>query len=413
MSVESPAETSSAAARTPSALSDAQRRRSIVFLLLAVGAVGFAMTLQMGLNANFVGQEMKLSGLQQGLLETFRETCGITALAVLALLAGMPEPLVGAAMLVLLAAGLGSYAFVTTYAWLVLASLVWSQGLHVWMPLPHSMALAVAEPGRAGRRLGQVAAAGSIGSAAGLVVAWALNHAGVPIRPLWLLGGAAAMVGAACCLGIYRRIKAPGERLIFRRRYALYYLLCFLEGWRKQIFLAFAGFMLVRRHGTPLSTMLMLWMAIQVTNWFGAPVVGRLIDRFGERPMLVIYYTAMALVFVGYASLDNPAVLYVLFVADSAFFMFAMALTTYVNRIAPPEEHTATLSMGVAMNHVAAVTMPLVGGLLWELAGYRWAFMVGALVAAASVGVAMLVPTGRGCATPGHGAGTRSDVGNP
>jgi len=393
VSVESPLQT--VPQHTPASrdsITPAQRRRSLVFLSLAVGAVGFAMTLQLGLNANFVGQEMKLTGLQQGLLETFRETCGITALLVLAVLAGLPEPLIGAVMLVLLGTGLSAYAFVRTYTWLVLASLVWSQGLHVWMPLPNSMALALAEPNRSGRRLGQIAAAGSIGSAAGLAIAWLLTRAGAPIRPLWLLAGAAAIVGALCCVGVFRRIKAPGERLVFRRRYGLYYLLCFLEGWRKQIFLAFAGFMLVRRHGTPLSTMLALWMAIQVCGWLGAPIVGRLIDRFGERPMLMVYYTAMTMVFVGYAAIDIPAVLYVLFVADSAFFVFAMALTTYVNRIAPPGEHTPTLSMGVAMNHVAAVLMPLIGGLLWELAGYRWAFVVGALVAAASVGVAMLVP---------------------
>ena len=28
-----------------------------------------------------------------------------------------------------------------------------------------------------------------------------------------------------------------------------------------------------------------------------------------------------------------------------------------------------TLSMGVAMNHVAAVTMPLVGGIVWKYLG--------------------------------------------
>jgi predicted MFS family arabinose efflux permease len=311
---------------------------------------------------------------------------------VLALLAGFAEPLIAAGMLTLLAIGLGAYAFVPDYLWVVLMSLVWSQGLHVWMPLPSSMALALAEPGRAGHRLGQVWAAGAAGSAAGLVVALSLNVAGVKIRPLWLIAGAAALVSAGACLGIPRQIKTPGPRLVFRREYGLYYLLCFLEGWRKQIFIAFAGFLLVKKYDTPLPTMLLLFICINAIGWFSSPIVGRVIDRIGERRVLVFYYASMVGVFVGYATVPNPYVLYVLFVMDSAFFVFAMALTTYVNRIAPQNEHTPTLSLGVAVNHVAAVTMPLVGGLLWKYAGYRWAFVVGAGAAAASIVAAIRVP---------------------
>ena len=371
---------------------DRRRQRGLFFLGLAVGSVGFCMAMQMGANSNFVADEMHLSGLQQGVLETFRESCGIIALGVLALLSGFAEPLVGAAMLILLAVGMGAYAFVPDYGWLVLASLVWSQGLHVWMPLPQSMTLALAEPGQAGRRLGQIGAAGAVGSGTGLVAAYVLHRLGVQIRPLFMVGGAAGLLAAAACLGIPRQIKTPGPRLVFRRSYWLYYLLSFLEGWRKQIFIAFAGYLLVKRFHTPLKTMLLLWMAIQAIGWAGSPHVGRLIDRVGERRVLVFYFACLTGFFAAYAVVENRALLYTLYVVDSAFFVFAMALTTYVNRIAPPAEHTATLSMGVAFNHIAAVTMPLVGGLLWKFAGYRWVFLLGAAAAAASILAALAVP---------------------
>jgi MFS family permease len=89
--------------------------------------------------------------------------------------------------------------------------------------------------------------------------------------------------------------------------------------------------------------------------------------------------------------IPSRPVLYVLFVADSVFFTLAMALTTFVNRIAPPAEHTPTLSMGVAMNHVAAVIMPFIGGILWTY-GYRWTFLAGAAAAALSILGALRVP---------------------
>ena len=372
---------------------NARRRRGFFFIGCAAAGVGMALSLQLGLNANFVADEMSLTGLQQGILETFRESCGILALGLLALLASCAEPRIGAAMLALMGVGLGAYHFVPNYTWLIIASLVWSQGFHVWAPLPGSMILALAEPGRAGYRLGQVQSAGAIGSAAGLVIALVLVWLGVEaIRPLYLLAGAAALLGGGACLGIPCDHKAARPRLIFRRRYGLYYLLTFLEGWRKQICIAFAGYLLVKQYHTPLSAMLALWLLAQMLGWFVAPRIGRWIDTVGERRALVLYYGVMAVLFSGYGFIENRGLLYALFVLDTVLFAFTMAQTTYINRIAPPSEHTATLSMGVAMNHIASVLMPLTGGMLWNYAGYRWAFLTGVAAALLSVGVSLYLP---------------------
>ncbi|HUU21097.1 MAG TPA: MFS transporter [Phycisphaerae bacterium] len=379
----------------------------MIFLSAAVAAVGFAIMLQMGLNANFLAGEMGISGFQMGMLEALRESCGILAFAILAILAGLAEPLIAALMLAIFAVGLGCYAAVPNYSWLLAVSVVWSQGLHVWMPLPNSMMLSLAEPGRTGRRLGQMRSAGAVGSALGLGVALVLTLSGITIRPMYVLAGAAALLAAAACLGVPRNIKTPGPRFVFRRRHGLFYLLSFLEGWRKQIFIAFAGFLLVKVYHTPLWTMLCLWMVVQGIGWFASPRVGKLIDRVGERRILMFYFAALTVFFCGYALVPNRYVLYGLFVVDNAFFVFAMALTTYVRRIAPASEHTPTLSMGVAMNHVAAVTMPLVGGFLWKYLGYQWAFFAGAAAAALSILAAMRVPPHPPQASDGHVDGAR------
>ena len=259
--------------------------RGLFFIGAAVALVGVTMAMQMGLNANFLSEDIGIDGRQIGMLEAARESCGILALAVLAVLAGFAEPLVGAAMLLLVGAGLGAYVFVHSFTWVLLMSLVWSQGLHVWMPLPNSMALALARPGRAGHRLGQIGAAGSAGFGLGLLAAFVLTKFHVAMRPMYVVAGATAVLAATACLGIHRNVKTPGPRLVFRRRYALFYLLSFLEGWRKQIFIAFAGFLLVERYETPLETILLLWLAIQAIGYVSAPRVGRLIDRVGERRM--------------------------------------------------------------------------------------------------------------------------------
>jgi hypothetical protein len=376
-------------------LSERDRRRGLLFVGIAAGFVGCALYLQMSLNNNFLVGEIGISGFQAGLLEAVRESMGILALGVLALIAGLAEPLIATLALVLVAAGLGAYAFVPSYATVMGMSVVWSLGFHVWAPLPSSMTLALAEPGMAGRRLGRVAASGALGSGIGLAIAFALTALGVRIRPLYVVAGAAGAVAAAACFGIPRGIKVPGPKFVFRRRYGMYYGLNFLEGWRKQIALAFGGFLLVKVYGAPLLVMLGLWGANQLIGYFAAPVVGRAIDRIGERKVLTLYYLLVSLFFVVYAFVRVREVLFAVYVLDNATFVFATGLTTYVNRIAPKSEHTPTLSMGVAFNHVASVTMPFLGGILWATLGYRWAFLVGIPAAVASIAIVQRLPGGR------------------
>lgn len=367
------------------------RRQGLLMIALAVGLVGFAMAIQIGLNTNFLREEFGVGGMGMGVIEAARESCGITALVLLALLAGLGEPLVAAAVLTVFAIGLGSYAFAPTFGWVVVLSLVWSQGMHIWMPLPNSMTLALAEPGQAGRRLGQVSAAGAAGFAAGLGVALLLSLAGVAMRQLYLLSALAGLGAAACCLRIPRRVKTPGPRLVLRRKYWLYYMLCFLDGWRRQIFVAFAVLLLIEKFETPVTTILLLQLVVQGIMYGSSRPVGRLIDRVGERAVLLLYFAGVSVMFALYSWLQARWALYAIYVLDSSFFILAMAMTTYVNRIAPKSEHTATLSMGVAVNHVAAVAMPLVGGIVWAKWGAAWTFRIGMAAAIVSLAATLLL----------------------
>jgi hypothetical protein len=375
-------------------LSEQDRKRGLFFVAAASACVGMVLALQQGLNANFLVGEIGISGMQAGMLEAVRESCGIAALGVFVLVAGLTEPVIGSLAVVLIALGLGSYAFAPTYGAVMALSVAWSMGFHVWTPLPNSMTLALAEPGKAGARLGKVGAASALGSAGGLGLALVLTLAGVKIRPLYVIVGAAALLGAAACFGIPRKLKAPGPSFVFRKRYSRYYVLNFLEGWRKQIAVAFGGFLLVKIYGARLVDILILAAIIQAICYFTSSRVGKLIDKVGERKVLVFYYVTVTVLFLGYAFLRGRYILYAVYVLDNATFVFNTGLTTYVNKIAPKSEHRPTLSMGVAANHVASVTMPFVGGILWTVLGYQWAFLIGIPAAAASIAIVLKMPRG-------------------
>jgi hypothetical protein len=378
----------------PAPLSDKNRRRGLFFIAMASAFVGVAITLQISLNNNFLVGEIGISGLQAGMLEGVRECCGIAALGVFVLIAGLAEPVIASLFLVVIALGMGSYSIAPTYGYVMLLSVTWSMGFHVWTPLPNSMTLALAEPGKAGARLGRVGAAGALGSASGLAVAFALTLLGVKIRPLYLIAGAAALLASGACVFIPRQIRAPGPSFVFRRRYLRYYVLNFLEGWRKQIAVAFGGFLLVKIYGAGLLEILVLAATIQAIGYFTSSRVGKLIDRVGERKVLIFYYSFVTIMFLGYAFLRAKYVLYAVYILDNATFVFNTGLTTYVNKIAPRSEHRPTLSMGVAANHVASVTMPFVGGILWTVLGYQWAFLIGIPAAAASIAIVLKMPRG-------------------
>jgi predicted MFS family arabinose efflux permease len=169
-------------------------------------------------------------------------------------------------------------------------------------------------------------------------------------------------------------------RFVLKGKYRLYYALTFLEGCRKQVFFTFAVFALTKVYHTHLRVIALLMLVNGLVNMFGAPVVGRLIDRIGERKILLTSYAALIFVFLGYAEIRHAHVLYVMYCLDNLFYLSTTCLTTYLQKIAAPEDLMPTLSMGVTMNHIAAVLVPLIGGYLWASLGYPVTFKGGAIV---------------------------------
>ena len=121
------------------------------------------------------------------------------------------------------------------------------------------------------------------------------------------------------------------------------------------------------------------------------PTLGRLVDRFGERIMLSASYVGLVFVFAGYALIDHRPTLYVLYCIDNLIFFGSIALNTYVYRIADRVDLQSTLSMGVTMNHLAAVVAPLLGGLAWYHFGYKVIFISGSALAFISLIVSQWV----------------------
>ena len=172
--------------------------------------------------------------------------------------------------------------------------------------------------------------------------------------------------------------------MIFRKRYWLFYFLTFMGGARRQIFMAFAVFLLVQKFHFSIQEVTILFVINNIINYFLSPLIGKTIIRFGERKVLSLEYFSLIFIFLAYATAQSKALLAVLYILDHIFFNFAIAIRTYFQKIGDPRDIAPSMAVGFTINHIAAVILPALGGLLW-MVDYRIPFMVGAGLSAISV----------------------------
>ena len=334
---------------------------------------------------NFIVERLNIEPHELGSVEALREVPGFLNAFFLAMIIRFAPPKVAAVSLVVMGAGIAAYAEVNSVFLLAAFSLVWSLGFHCWIPLEQSMGLAYSPSGDKGRWLGQLRSIHSLAWLAAIGLCMVLLEY-IRYEGIFVLAGACTAAGGLALLFIRRSERPQGEKgLVFKRRYILYYALNFLQGLRKQMFITFAIFALVKIHGMPVETTMVLVLINQVLITLTAAWMGRLVDRYGERRMLSLSYTVLIFVFLGYALIDHRPSLYALYCLDNLIFFGGIALTTYAHKIAPPDELKPTLSMGVTMNHVAAVAAPLLGGYAWLAFGYEVIFITGSLLAFVSL----------------------------
>ena len=369
----------------PEKFSPDQVRRDWRLFSCAVFLFGFGFAMYGAVFINFITEVLGVKPLQMGALETSREIPGLLAVGIAALAARFAESRIAAVCLCFSALGVAATGFVHSYGELVLVTVFWSVFMHQWFTSSSFIPLALASGQQGGRHLGRMGAIGSAGTILAFVAVRLL--AGPTAYPVFFVTAAAFIFAGGACLlpmsGASTTHNRP--RLLFRREYGLFYGLTFLEGFRRQIFSTFALFALVQQWHVHLPQLDDLMLLNALASFLIAAPVGRLIDRIGERHAMTFYYTAIALTFAGYALVQNLLVLKSLWVLDSILFSFGISINTYLNRIVRPGELTPSLAMGQTMNHVAAVVIPLAGGLLWSRFGYHVPFWCGVLAALVSL----------------------------
>jgi predicted MFS family arabinose efflux permease len=370
------------------------RRPELLLILISV-AMPISFSTWMALINNFAVERAQFTGVEIGILQSVREIPGFLSFAVIFVLLLLREQALALLSLGLLGIGVALTGFFPNFVGLLLTTVVMSTGFHYFETVRQSLALQWLAKEQAPAMLGRLIAVGSFAS----LVAFALIYLGIDLGGLdmkwvYLIGGAITVVLTLAAWLLFPRFPEKVEqrkRLILRRRYGLYYALTFMAGARRQIFVVFAGFLMVEKFGFDVASMTLMLLANHVIAMVLAPRIGKLVGRWGERTMLTIEYVGLIVVFTAYAFVETAWIAVGLYILDHLFFAMAIAIKTYFQKIADPADIAATSGVSFTINHIAAVVIPAAFGLLWMVSPAA-VFLAGTGMAVCSLVLARLVP---------------------
>ena len=345
---------------------------------------------------NFVVERAGFTGVEIGILQSLREVPGFLAFTVIFVLLIIKEQAFAVVALAILGIGVALTGIFPSAIGLYCTTVLMSTGFHYFEVLKQSLALQWFEKKEAPQALGKLISVGAITSLVVYSVLWGLLEV-LDLDYAWIF----MIAGGVCCsLAVFMWLGFPQfesaheqtRKLVLRKRYWLYYALTFFSGARRQIFMVFAAFLMVEKFGYSASQVALLFLINYAFNWLFAEKIGSLIGRIGERTALSIEYAGLIIVFTAYAFVENPYVGAGLYVVDHMFFALAIAMSTYFQKIASPEDIASSAGVSFTINHIAAVVVPATLGLVWMVSPAA-VFLIGTGFAVCSLLLSQNIPT--------------------
>jgi hypothetical protein len=384
-----------------------------ILLMITAAAMPISFVSWSTLINNFAVEQAAFTGREIGILQSLREVPGFLSFLVVYLLLFIREQRLSLIALGLLGAGTAITGYYPSIIGLYITTVIASIGFHYYETCHQSLAMQWLDKKTAPAMLGRIYGIASIAQVATLLAIFLMVVVLTPGFDISMLVFGEAVPSSlgsyqimyvvfgviTCGLALVGYMYFPifqigsnqNKSIIIRSRYWLYYALIFMSGARRQIFVVFAGFLMVEKFGYSIGQIAFLFLINAVMNIWLAPLVGRMINNIGERRSLIIEYIGLIGVFTAYAFVSNATIAAVLYIIDHLFFALAIAIKTYFQKIADPADFAGTSSVANTINHIVAVFLPAVFGLIW-LYSPPLVFMTGAGLAAVSLLLAFNVP---------------------
>jgi len=351
-----------------------------LFLMVLTIASTAGLNIWRTLFDNFAVNVINMDGYHVGIVQSVREIPGFMALFVVYALLFIKEYRLSALSVLILGAGIAATGIFPTFYGIIFTTLIMSFGFHYFETTNQSLTLQYFDEKTSPVVFGKLR---SFASASNIFTGLLL----FVIAPMMSYSWMYLMFGGVIIVaGLWAYFQNPADkaiipqrkRMIVRKRYWLFYFLTFMAGARRQIFIAFAVFLLVKKFHFSVQEIAVLFLINNLINFFLSPFIGRCIVIFGERKVLSLEYFSLIIIFLSYAVVESKVLVAFLYIADHIFFNFAIAIRTFFQKIADPKDIAPSMAVGFTINHMAAVFLPAIGGLLW-LVDYRIPFVAGAV----------------------------------
>ena len=336
---------------------------------------------------NFAVDVAGLQGNHVGMIQSIREIPGFLALLAMYVMLVIREHRLSAISILILGAGLAATGFFPTFAGIAITTLISSFGFHYYETTNMSLTLQYFKKDESPwvfGKLTSLAAATSIGI--GLLI-WGMTSF-LDFTQVYLVVG--VLIAIAGLWALLTRdpsnvnIIPQRKQMVLRKKYWLFYFLTFMAGARRQVFIAFSVLLLVQKFQYTVQEVTILFIINNTINYFLSPLVGKSIIRFGERKVLSLEYLSVIFLFTAYATTDSKLLVAFIYILDQIFFTFAIAIRTYFQKVGDPRDIAPSMAVGFTINHLAAVFLPAIGGMLWVI-DYRIPFFAGAAMGVVSL----------------------------
>ena len=383
-------------------------RYRALFLSLLLSAIGYG--LYKGVIDNYMAEVVRINEMERGVTEFFRELPGLMLVLILALFYRFSAEKMYKMGLVIMVVGMTLQAVIApAKALVILAIFVYSLGEHIQLGMKNTLSLQYSNPGRGGQALGYQNSIYQIGNLAGYMVIMAafavFATAGTRLfKPAFIAAAVFmffAMVAAFRLSGSSETDKSK-SRFYFRKKFGKYYMLEVFYGARKQVFFTFGPYVLILFYGADAGVISLLFAVSAIACFIFAPLVGKLIDKVGYKPVMIGDTLVLVIVcfFYGFAHHIFPmhvafVICCVNYVLDSVISLASMASNVYVQDISDSkEEMSATISTGISVNHFITVFIALLGGWVWKVLGIETLFVLSAVLGLCNSAYAATIKTG-------------------
>ena len=363
-----------------------------------------------GVIDNYLAEAVSMSGFDKGVSEFFRELPGLLLVFILAALYTFSAEKIYRIGAVIMLAGMAGQAVVPASRVLVIFCIfIYSLGDHIQLGMRNTLSLQYAKEGRGGDALGLQHAVYQIGTLAGYLVIIGVFF--FRESSVGLFRGVFAASAGIIALGFLATLRMTGtsipdetkRRFYFRKKYTKYYMLEVFYGARKQVFFTFGPYVLVLFYGASAMVISILFTVSSVCCFFASPLVGKIIDRFGYKIVMITDTLVLVIVcfFYGFAHHIFPMrtaflVCCVNYVLDSIISLASMASNVYVQDLSDSaDEVRATISTGVSVNHLITVLIALFGGWIWKTVGIEMLFILSAVLGLCNSAYAATIKSGK------------------